>query len=234
MCEFILFLYEIKKLIGYLICYRALKNMNALFEFVQATCAKYDIDESHGLKHSYGTVTWAERLMDAYTDISADERQLIIYGAALHDMCDSKYTDVDTACLEITNWLLSEGWTADLATALIKIITTMSYTKLKNKQTGGINVYPDHGQWQRAYHIVRHADLLEAYKVVRCYLYSVRRLPNATEDELWLETERLFESRVFKYVSDGWIFLDAALAYIPDLEADARARLARRDTSYLV
>ncbi len=48
-------------------------------------------------------------------------------------MRDSNYADVDMACFEITNWLISMGWTAYLAATLIKIITTMCYTKLKNR-----------------------------------------------------------------------------------------------------
>lgn len=207
--------------------------MQALFDFVQYNCDKYNIDESHGLKHAMGAVTWAERLMAGVTEISANERQLIIYATALHDMCDSKYREsCDVACAEIREWLLTQGdsWSDELIGALIGIITTMSYTKLKRLGTG----YPDHGIWTRAYHIVRHADLLEAYKVARCYLYSVRRLPGASEDELWLETEKLFNERVFRYVSDGWLFLPAALAYVPDLELEARRCLKERDASYVV
>lgn len=206
--------------------------MQALFDFVQYNCDTYGIDESHGLKHAMGTVTWAERLMDGLSDISADERKLIIYAAALHDMCDSKYRDsYEVACTEIKIWLFTQGgWSNELADALVSIITTMSYSKLKRLATG----YPDHGQWQRAYHIVRHADLLEGYKVVRCYLYSIRRLPCASEEELWLETEKIFNERVFKYVSDGWLFLPAALAYVPELEAEARRCLKERDATYVV
>jgi exopolyphosphatase/pppGpp-phosphohydrolase len=205
--------------------------MQALFDFVKYNCDTYGIDESHGLKHAMGTVTWAERLMAGQSDISDDERLVIIYAAALHDMCDSKYRDsYDVACAEIRAWLLTQGFAEDLVSALIAIITTMSYSKLKRLATG----YPDHGFWTRAYHIVRHADLLEGYKVVRCYLYSLRRLPGASEDELWLETEKLFNERVFKYVSDGWLFLPAALAYIPELEREARRCLRERDATYVV
>lgn len=205
--------------------------MQELFDFVQYNCDTYGIDESHGLKHAMGTVTWAERLMAAQSDISPNERLVIIYAAALHDMCDSKYREsYEVACDEIRTWLLRQGWSDELVSALIAIITTMSYSKLKRLATG----YPDHGEWTRAYHIVRHADLLEGYKVVRCYLYSVRRLPGASEEELWLETAKIFNERVFKYVSDGWLFLPAALAYVPDLECEARRCLKERDVSYVV
>lgn len=210
-------------------------GMADLFKFVDSMCAKYNIDESHGLKHAYGIVWWTEKLMAACNDISKDERNLIIYSAALHDMCDSKYRNVDEACSEIHDWLTLQGWSESMIDALISIITTMSYSKLKKMNTSCSKiVYPNHGPWQRAYHIVRHADLLEAYKVVRCYLYSVRRCPGLSEDELWLETQKIFDTRVFKYVSDGWIFLESALIYIPELEAEARRCLKMRDKTYII
>lgn len=209
--------------------------MNELFKFVQTTCEKYNIDESHGLKHALGITAWAERLMAAHDDISGDEYNMIIYAAALHDMCDSKYRNIDEACDEIHSWLLNQGWSEIMANSLIAIITSMSYTKLKKNQLPGQSiVYPNHGSMQRAYHIVRHADLLEAYRVVRCYLYSKRRKPDWSEDELWAETQKIFDDRIFKYVSDGWIFLDSALKYIPELTIDAKRCLLERDTTYII
>jgi hypothetical protein len=208
---------------------------NELFKFVKQNCITYNIDESHGLKHAMGTVAWAEKLMVGLQDVSDDERKMIIYAAALHDMCDSKYRNVEMACDEICTWLKTQGWSETMASSLISIITTMSYSKLKKNYVAGTPfVYPNHGPWQRAYHIVRHSDLLEAYRVVRCYLYSMRRKPEFTEDELWQETQKIFDERVFKYVSDGWIFLDTALEFVPGLEAEARRCLKMRDTNYLL
>jgi hypothetical protein len=209
--------------------------MDDLYKFIDDTCTKYNIDESHGLKHAKGTVIWAERLMAGLDDVGQDERNIIVYAAALHDMCDSKYRNIDDASDEITDWLRKRGWSADICFDLIRIITTMSYSKLKKARLAHDPViYPNHGKWQRAYHIVRHADLLEAYRVVRCFLYSMRNHPDWLEDELWAETEKVFDERVFKYVTDGWIFLEPALAYIPELEAEARRCLKQRDKTYVV
>jgi hypothetical protein len=215
--------------------YNHSEEVHELFKFVEKNCVAHNIDESHGLKHAMGTVAWAEKLMLSINDISKDERNMIIYAAALHDMCDSKYRNVEEACDEICAWLKGQGWSETMASSLISIITTMSYSKLKkNFVAGDPFVYPNHGPWQRAYHIVRHADLLEAYRVVRCYLYSMHRKPEFTEDELWRETQKIFDDRVFKYVSEGWIFLDAALAFIPKLEEEAQRCLKERDTTYLL
>jgi hypothetical protein len=196
-------------------------SVDKLYKFIESNCKKYNIDESHGLKHSMGTVKWAEKLMDGLDDISDDEYDMIIYSAALHDMCDSKYRDISEACDEIWTWLKSQHWSIQKCDALINI-------------EGQPFAYPNHGKYQRAYHIVRHADLLEAYRVVRCYLYSKHRLPHNSEDEIWAETERIIKERVLHYVSDGWIFLERALIHIPQLEAEALRCLRERDTSYVL
>jgi hypothetical protein len=62
----------------------------------------------------------------------------------------------------------------------------------------------------------------------------MRRKPEFTEDELWQETQKIFDERVYKYVSEGWIFLDAALKFVPGLEEEAQRCLKMRDTTYLL
>jgi len=209
-------------------------KLNSLHDFIYKTCIKYNIDESHGLKHALGTVKWAEILMKAHTDISINEYNMIIYSAALHDMCDSKYRNIGEACEEIWHWLLKQGWTQDMSNTLINIITSMSYTKLKRKWVlGQPFAYPNHGIYQRAYHIVRHADLLEAYSVARCYIYSKYHMNWASEDEIWAETEYIMKERVFNYVNHGWLFLDSALAHVPALEAEAIRCIKERDKNYV-
>jgi hypothetical protein len=86
----------------------------------------------------------------------------------------------------------------------------MSYSKLKVAMVHGEIVYPDHGSWQRIYHIVRHADLLDGYRVDRCYLYQKHVSPEMSEDECWTKVAELFQKRIFNYVADGWIFLNEA------------------------
>jgi hypothetical protein len=92
----------------------------------------------------------------------------------------------------------------------------------------GEPVYPDHGKWQNAYHLARHADLLDAYKVGRCFLYTQHILPNISSDECWKIVEDLFEARVFRYVSDGWITMPLAMQYAAELEVQARQDFQRR------
>jgi len=197
--------------------------MDNIFEFIQEMCQRYSIDESHGLKHAIGTMKRADDILSQLEDVSEDERKIALYAAALHDTCDHKYTDVEEASRQIREWLLKQGWSIMHADAVIEIITTMSYSKIK-KMMG----YPDHGPWQRAYHVARHADLLESFIVARCVLYDRQIHPERTEDAHWLRAEELFRDRVFTYVSEGWIFIPEALKEVPRLEAEAIRCLKER------
>jgi hypothetical protein len=209
--------------------------MDALYAFINQCCKEQQIDESHNLKHSISALRWAHILMDSFPDLTQDERQVISYAIALHDMCDSKYTDTKVAAIKIKEWLLTQTVSEEISDVIIKIIQTMSYSKLKKQmvESGSQTpIYPDHGQWQRAYHIVRHADLLDAYVVARCFLYSKHIDPDLQDEVAWSVVEKLFENRVFKYVSDGFIFYPKALELAAELTQDAKKTLKDRAFTY--
>ena len=118
--------------------------MDDLFLFIEQMCKKYKIDESHGIKHAKGTMARAKQILltlmrvEVLPDVAAaSEERMALYSAALHDMCDHKYTDVEQSSSEIKTWLLEHGWIPEDAAALIHIITTMSYSKLKNQFASG-------------------------------------------------------------------------------------------------
>ena len=202
--------------------------MDDLFKFIEETCKLYNIDESHGLSHSKRCIQFANTIMEDYPDINEDENKIIIYGVALHDMCDSKYTDVEKGSIRIGEWLLSQRFDIELKDTIIRIITTLSYTKLKNtKDKLGYIVYPDHGEWLRAYHIIRHADLLDAYLVDRCFEFQKHKYPTMNDKECWDIVKNIFDERIFKYVSDGWIFFPVALRMVPEFERVAREILQK-------
>ena len=204
--------------------------MESLIAFIEQQCVKYNIDESHGLKHAIGTMARAQDILALLEDVSEEERKMTIYCAGLHDMCDSKYTKTKTkeASDEIRVFLLFvEGWTRDDSDSLIGIINTMSYSKLKALNadvlaSNGSLIFPCHGKWQRTYHVARHADLLEGYIVARCVLYTMHIEPKKSEDEWWAVAEELFRVRVFKYISDGWISLPGTEEMALVLEKKAR------------
>jgi hypothetical protein len=201
--------------------------MDSLFNFIQNQCLKYGIDESHGLKHAKGTLMRANQILSELDEVTDEERKITLYAAALHDTCDSKYTPLDKAVNEISFFLRGQLWSLTEINVLIKIITTMSYSKLKKSLE-----YPNHGKWQRAYHIARHADLLEGYIVARCVLYNMHIFPEKTEEEHWQRASEIFSNRVFTYVSDGWIFLPGALAMAKTLEQEALRCLAEKSMDW--
>jgi hypothetical protein len=77
-----------------------------------------------------------------------------------------------------------------------KIIGTMSYSKVK------VNGYPDLGEYQLAYHIVREADLLASYDIDRCIMYRMHT-SNVSYSEALTEALDLFDYRVFKMRKDN-------------------------------
>lgn len=204
--------------------------LSVIRPFIVRMCDKFNIDESHGLKHSECTMLYADILADSVPDITEEQRHMALMVACVHDLCDSKYTDVSEASKLIKEWLVSElWWKDDVADALISIVTTMSYTKLTKAVDSEMHpVFPDHGKWQLSYNIARNADLLESYTVARCVLYNKRLYPEKSDEEHWKRAEELFENRVFNYVKDGWITLPGALARVPSLEAEARRCLTER------
>ena len=189
--------------------------MDFLFTFIKEQCVKYNIDESHGLKHAKGTFARANEILESFEDVSLDERKVSLFAAALHDICDSKYTPEKEAAEEIRNFLLGVSWQREHIDAIINIITSMSYSKLK-----------------RAYHVARHADLLEGYIVARCVLYNQRIFPLKSINEHWEQASELFSRRVFTYVSDGWIFLPRALEMVKYLEFEARRCLKEKSMDW--
>lgn len=196
---------------------------SALIAFVSECCIENNIDESHGLGHAEDTVDWALQLLEAEGDVGEEERRLALTAAALHDMCDHKYVNEQRAIANIRTWLLRQEWSAELTDALIAIITTMSYSKLKKAEAeAGRKVWPAHGRWTRAYHIVRHADLLDAYKPMRCFLYQKHVTPRISDTDAWAIARQLFEVRVFRYVPDGWITIRRGVELAARLEVEAR------------
>lgn len=206
--------------------------MDSLFNFIEIQCAKYGIDESHGLKHAKGTMMRANEILLTLSEVTEEERKMTLYAAAIHDTCDSKYTPVNEAAKEIGYFLRSQLWSAQEIDALIKIVTSMSYSKLKKALSSGHIDFPNHGKWQRAYHVARHADLLEGYIVARCVLYNIHLFPEKSMDEHWQRASELFSERVFTYCSEGWIFLPAAIELAKSLEQEAKRCLEQKSMDW--
>jgi len=171
--------------------------VNICFTYVFNVCELYKIDESHALKHSMDVYKFSKNIYESEVIKNPDLRkyEAIIYTAAIgHDMCDKKYMDVEKAIKKYKDYLMNV-LNPDELDIVGKIIGTMSYSTVKK------NGYPELGESQLAYHIVREADLLAAYDIDRCIIYTMYR-DKCKYTEGLTEALNLFDYRVFKMRKD--------------------------------
>lgn len=171
--------------------------INYAFKYVINTSIKYNIDESHSLKHSMEVFDFSKKIYDkeiiTYPFLSKQKE--IIYTAAIgHDMCDKKYMDEKEGIREYQDYLSAFMTSNDLE-IMGKIIGTMSYSKVKS------NGFPNLGEYQMAYHIVREADLLSGYDIDRCIIYNMYKEKTDYYNSL-LCAFNLFDNRVLKMIDD--------------------------------
>jgi hypothetical protein len=171
--------------------------INKSFKYVIETTNFYKIDESHALKHSMEVFRFAKNIYESEVikNPILETQKDIIFGAAIgHDMCDKKYMNEKEGVDKYKKYL-SDFMTPNDVEIMGVIISTMSYSKVK------VNGFPELGDYQLAYHIVREADLLAAYDIDRCIMYTMHR-DNCKYTEALKEAMNLFEYRVFKMRSD--------------------------------
>jgi hypothetical protein len=181
-------MYKIMKILATMV-----SLINRGFKYVVDTSEHFKIDESHALKHSMEVYGFAKRIYESEikNNPQLEEQREIIYMAAIgHDMCDKKYMDENEGIERYKNYLTSYI-SSDELEIIGTIIGTMSYSKVK------VNGYPNLGKYQLAYHIVREADLLAAYDIDRCIMYSMHK--ESVEYSVALKRAvELFDSRVFR------------------------------------
>ena len=155
------------------------------FELVMILCKKFNIDESHSLKHSMEVYNFALRIYESELPMNAyleEQKDIIVLAAILHDTIDKKYVAEADGIEEIRQFL--EGYVSTEKLGIIfQIITTMSYSTVKK------NGFPLLGDYQLAYHIVR------------CIMYSMYT-KNANYLEALDAAIVLFEHRVFRHRKD--------------------------------
>jgi len=177
--------------------------INHAFNYVLKTSNVLNIDESHGLKHSMDVYNIASKIYDTEVKNNPylkEQREIIYVSAILHDMCDKKYITEKTGLDMIKNHMNTCMTTSNLD-IVGNIISTMSYSKVKT------NGYPDLGEYQMAYHIVREADLLSAYDIDRCIIYGMYK-DNINYDEALKRAITLFSKRILNYRSDELFVTD--------------------------
>ena len=94
----------------------------------------------------------------------------------------------------------------------------MSYSKVKK------DGFPDLGIYQKAYHVVREADLLSAYDFDRCIIYDLKVNKNSFDNSFY-HAEQLFEKRVFKHAEDHLFTTEYAKNIYPSLHSNALQRI---------
>lgn len=168
--------------------------INQAFKFVIKTSNDFYIDESHSLKHSLEVFKYANSIYDyevlKYPQLK-EQKEIITLASIVHDMCDKKYMDEDIGVYNMNKYM-EDYMSPEELTVVSNIIKTMSYSKVK------MNGYPDFGNYQHAYHIVREADLLAAYDLDRCIIYKMMRDKCNYTDAL-KESKDLFENRILNY-----------------------------------
>jgi HD superfamily phosphodiesterase len=191
-----------------------------LFNYVLLATAKYNIDESHGLSHSMNVLNFASEIYQSElpkNSYLAEHERIIYASAVLHDMCDKKYMNEIIGLLEIEDFLRPELDTYEINTTK-KIISTMSYSTVKK------NGFPDLGIYQKAYNIVREADLLAAYDFDRSMIYQIKRNNNNLE-EAFNNSYELFETRISKHIDDNLITSDYGIKKALLLQYQANKRI---------
>ena len=177
--------------------------INFAFHYVIQTSKHFNIDESHALRHSMEVYQFAKNIYDSQVELNPylePQKEIILCSAILHDMCDKKYMN-EKEGIDKMNLFMKDYLQADKLEIINQIITTMSYSTVKK------NGYPELGEYNIAYHIVREADLLAAYDVERCIIYQMM-CKNDDYITSVLSAKYLFEQRIFQYLNDGLFTLE--------------------------
>ena len=227
--------------------------MSKIFHYILLTTQKYGIDESHGLSHSMNVLAFARDIYKSEINeypILKDHQNIIYSAALLHDMCDKKYVVESIGLDEMEQYLMSnnvhvpkpryfgydiagpyinevkhemklekvQDLTPNEMTVIKQIISTMSYSKVK------IHGYPDLGPYQRAYHIVREADLLAAYDFDRCMIYDMKRNGKDVVNS-FKHADQLFNDRVLIHNDDGLFLTNYSKVLSKQLHKQALGRI---------
>jgi len=177
--------------------------INAAFNYVIYTSSKYKIDDSHSLKHSMEVFHFANKIYDYELSENPhlkDQKEIISVSSIIHDMCDKKYMNEKNGVNEMKTYMQNYMTTTDLE-IVSNIVSSMSYSTVKLKG------YPELGEYQLAYHIVREADLLSAYDIDRCIVYGMMKENLSYMDSVKRALE-LCETRILKYRSDNLFITD--------------------------
>ena len=176
--------------------------LSYLFQYVLYTSKKYNIDESHSLKHSMDVYNYANKIYE--TELPNNKyliqhKNIIDTSAILHDMCDKKYMDQSEGAQNIKKYLEEYKPTILDNSEINCVVDIMSYMSYSTVKKFG---FPNLGHYQLAYNIVREADLLASYDVDRCIMYKMYVDHSNYKDAVY-DALNVFENRMFRYHKDN-------------------------------
>ena len=206
---------------SFLLLYNKMRLLSTLMRFIQTTSLKYKIDESHAVGHSMDVLYYAHEILqhEVLQHPYLKKQEAVIYTSALvHDMCDSKYMNPQEGITNI-NDILKYNLKPFEINAVDKIISTMSYSKVKKEG------FPDLGEYQLAYHIVREADLLSAYDFDRSIIYHMYHSKTDFSTSFQNSME-LFEHRVSKHEQHGLFVTEYSKAKGKELYEKSKKQIA--------
>lgn len=193
-----------------------------LVQFAAITVKKHNMDESHGLGHALTVLHNSHNILENLLPthhILESQRNIIYTSALVHDLCDDKYMDLSEGVQYIHEMLEDTHLLQQYEINVVdKIISTMSYSKVKKQG------YPDLGIYNMAYHVVREADLLAAYDFDRSIIYNLNNV-NPNLNETFQNSLNLFENRVFKHNEDHLFITEYSKEKSLELEKKARLQI---------
>jgi HD superfamily phosphodiesterase len=201
-----------------------MKILPALISFIQITSIKNNIDDSHGISHSMNVLYYSNQIYQSLVPVHSklkDQESIIFTSALIHDMCDKKYMDPKDGILQIQSFLTHKLKPYEIHT-IEDIISTMSYSKVKKQG------YPDLGDYQMAYHIVREADLLTAYDIDRSIIYHLHK-SSGNFIESYKNARDLFDIRVLQHHRDNLFLTEYSKRMGAELHEKALERIKSWD-----
>ena len=200
-------------------------SLNKIFKFITTTCNLYNIDESHGVRHSMDILRTTKNIYDEELvkfDYLKNKEHIVYTSALLHDMCDHKYIKPEQGIIKIKTFLNDCDYVEQDINTILRIMNTMSYSKVKKE--GFPFQKNDTEEFIKMYHIVREADLLCAYEVERCVIYDLFARNNDFTTS-FQKAYDLFQVRMFKHFDDDLFTTSYALREGRKMHKDASDRL---------
>ena len=201
--------------------------VNIAFKYVIQASQKFNIDESHALRHSMDVFHFANNIYESELYVNPflkEQKNIIMCSAILHDMCDKKYIDEKIGIQEM-NLFMKDYIAPDDLHIINTVIMSMSYSTVKK------NGFPNLQNYNLAYHIVREADLLAGYDVERCIIYQMMQ-PCDNYTISLKQARELFYNRILRYKDDGLFITDYSKNMSKILHETAIIKLNEFDSIY--